>query len=94
MGLLGYGFAPSYGWAIKALIICVGRFAGIAQPALQSYITKHIPANEQRTVQGVFAASRHSCRHARAFHRVTPSTWANVPHDVHLPHVISSSTAP
>lgn len=48
-----YGLAP-YGWMIYA-IICVGAFAGIAQPALQAYITKHVPANEQGSVQGIFA---------------------------------------
>ncbi len=50
---IGYGLAP-YGWMIYA-IICVGCLAGISQPALQSYITKHVPATEQGAVQGVFA---------------------------------------
>ncbi len=50
---VGYGLAP-YGGLIYA-VICVGCFAGIAQPALQSYITKHVPPNEQGTVQGVFS---------------------------------------
>jgi DHA1 family tetracycline resistance protein-like MFS transporter len=50
---IGYGLA-SHGWMIYA-IICVGAFGGIAQPALQSYVTKHIPGNEQGAVQGVFA---------------------------------------
>lgn len=50
---IGYGLAP-YGWMIYA-IICVGCFAGIGQPALQSYVTKHVPPNEQGAVQGVFA---------------------------------------
>lgn len=49
---LCYGLAPQ-GWMIYA-IICVGAFAGIAGPALQSYITKHVPPNEQGAVQGVF----------------------------------------
>ena len=47
-----YGLATQ-GWMIYA-IICVGSLAGIAGPALQSYITKHVPANEQGGVQGVF----------------------------------------
>lgn len=51
---LGYGLAPA-GWMIYA-IICVGAFAGIAQPALQAYVTKHVPADEQGSVQGVFAS--------------------------------------
>lgn len=47
-----YGLA-SQGWMIFAIII-VGSLAGISGPALQSYITKHVPANEQGSVQGVF----------------------------------------
>jgi len=50
---IGYGLAP-YGWALYA-VVCFGAFAGIAGPALQSYTTKHIPADEQGAVQGVFA---------------------------------------
>jgi DHA1 family tetracycline resistance protein-like MFS transporter len=53
VAFIGYGSAP-YGWMIYA-IICVGAFAGISGPALQSYVTKHVPANEQGAVQGVFA---------------------------------------
>jgi len=48
-----YGLATQ-GWMIY-VIICVGCFAGIAGPALQSYITKHVPANEQGGVQGILA---------------------------------------
>lgn len=51
---IGYGLAP-YGWMIYA-IVCVAAFAGIAQPALQAYVTKHVPADQQGTVQGVFAS--------------------------------------
>ncbi len=50
---LGYGFATQ-GWMIYALIV-VGSFAGIGGPALQSYITRHIPANEQGAVQGALS---------------------------------------
>lgn len=50
---VGYGMAQ-HGWMIYA-IICVGAFAGIAGPALQSYITRHVPTNEQGAVQGVFS---------------------------------------
>ena len=49
---VGYGLATE-GWMIYA-IICAGACAGISGPALQSYITKHVPANEQGGVQGVF----------------------------------------
>lgn len=47
-----YGLA-GHGWMIFAIIV-VGSLAGISGPALQSYITKHVPANEQGAVQGVF----------------------------------------
>lgn len=50
---IGYGLAP-YGWMIYA-IVCFGCLAGIGQPALQSYVTKHVPSNEQGAVQGVFS---------------------------------------
>ncbi|MDB6167877.1 MAG: transporter [Verrucomicrobia bacterium] len=49
---VGYGLA-THGWMIYA-IVTVGAFAGISQPALQAYITKHVPANEQGAVQGVY----------------------------------------
>lgn len=47
-----YGLAAE-GWMIFAIIL-FGSIAGISGPALQSYITKHVPANEQGAVQGVF----------------------------------------
>ena len=50
----GYGLC-SRGWALYAVMI-VGGFAGITGPAMQSYITKHIPPNEQGAVQGVFGS--------------------------------------
>ena len=48
-----YGFATQ-GWMIYTIIV-VGSFAGIGGPALQSYITRHIPANEQGAVQGALS---------------------------------------
>ncbi len=48
-----YGLAP-YGWVFY-VIMFFGAFAGISGPALQSYITKHIPPNEQGAVQGVYS---------------------------------------
>jgi len=51
--MLGYGLA-SQGWMIYA-VVCVGALAGISGPALQSYITKHVPPDEQGAVQGVYA---------------------------------------
>ena len=48
-----YGLAPS-AWMVYA-IIGVSSFAGIAGPAMQSYITKHVPPDEQGGVQGIYA---------------------------------------
>ena len=49
---IGYGLVAQ-GWAVY-VVMTIGCFAGITGPALQSYITKHVPANEQGAVQGVF----------------------------------------
>ncbi len=50
---IGYGLATQ-GWMIYVIML-VGSLAGVTGPALQSYITKHVPPNEQGAVQGVFA---------------------------------------
>jgi DHA1 family tetracycline resistance protein-like MFS transporter len=50
---VAYGLASS-GWMIY-VIMAFGAFAGLAGPALQSYITRHVPANEQGAVQGVYS---------------------------------------
>ncbi len=47
----GYALAP-HGWMIFALIV-FGCVAGLSGPALQSYISKHVPPDEQGAVQGV-----------------------------------------
>ena len=52
LAYIGYGLCDR-GW-IMYVIMAVGAFAGITGPALQSYITKHVPPNEQGAVQGVF----------------------------------------
>jgi len=52
LAFTGYGLAP-FGWLVY-VIVFVGSMAGIAGPALQGYITKHVPPNEQGAVQGVF----------------------------------------
>jgi len=51
---LAYGFAPS-GWMVFVIIVPAG-LAGIAGPALQSYLTRHIPPNQQGGVQGAFSS--------------------------------------
>jgi DHA1 family tetracycline resistance protein-like MFS transporter len=48
---VSYGLAPQ-GWMIFA-IICFGAFAGMSGPALQSYISKHVPPDQQGAVQGL-----------------------------------------
>jgi len=45
-----YGLATE-GWMIY-LLVCLGSFGGIAQPASQALLTKHVPPNEQGGVQG------------------------------------------
>ncbi|HET7537260.1 MAG TPA: TCR/Tet family MFS transporter [Candidatus Didemnitutus sp.] len=50
---IGYGFAGST-WMMYAVMV-FGSLAGIAGPSMQAYITKHVPANEQGAVQGVFS---------------------------------------
>ena len=50
---ISYGLATQT-WVVY-MIMAVGAFAGIATPALQAYITKHVPPNEQGAVQGVYA---------------------------------------
>ena len=89
---IGYGLAP-YGWVIYA-IICFGCFAGIAQPALQSYITKHVPPNEQGTVQGVISGLASLAGIPGPFIASHSFGWAIAPHDVHLPRLVSFLDAP
>jgi DHA1 family tetracycline resistance protein-like MFS transporter len=48
---IAYGCATR-GWMVYAVMI-FASIAGISGPALQTYITKHVPANEQGSVQGV-----------------------------------------
>lgn len=50
---VAYGLAPR-GWMIYGILV-PGAVAGIAAPALQGWLTRHVPANEQGAVQGAFA---------------------------------------
>jgi DHA1 family tetracycline resistance protein-like MFS transporter len=54
IAMTGYGLATR-GWMIYALIVC-GALGGIAGPAAQSLITRHVPPDEQGAVQGVLAS--------------------------------------
>jgi DHA1 family tetracycline resistance protein-like MFS transporter len=47
-----YGCATE-SWMFYVIMVC-GAISGIAGPALQTYVTKHVAANEQGAVQGVF----------------------------------------
>jgi DHA1 family tetracycline resistance protein-like MFS transporter len=49
-----YGLAPE-GWMIYPLI-CIGSFGGLTGPAVQTLITRRVPADEQGTVQGALAS--------------------------------------
>jgi DHA1 family tetracycline resistance protein-like MFS transporter len=48
-----YGLATQ-GWMVYAIML-VSSLGQICAPATQSYITKHIPANEQGMVQGILS---------------------------------------
>ena len=50
LAYVGYSLATQ-GWMIY-VIICIGVLAGLAGPAIQSLITRHVPANEQGSIQG------------------------------------------
>ena len=53
LSYIAYG-AATQGWMIYVIIV-FGSFGGIAGPALQSYPSKQVPANEQGGVQGIFS---------------------------------------
>ena len=76
-----YGLAYQ-GWMIYA-VICVGAFAGVAGPSLQSYITKHVPANEQGSVQGIFAGLASLAGIPAPFIASHSFGWAIAPGRVH-----------
>jgi DHA1 family tetracycline resistance protein-like MFS transporter len=50
---VGYGSATR-GWMIY-VVVCVGVWGGIAGPAVQALITKHVSADEQGAVQGALS---------------------------------------
>jgi DHA1 family tetracycline resistance protein-like MFS transporter len=86
VAFIGYGLAP-HGWVIYA-VICVGCFAGIAGPALQSYTTKHIPPNEQGAVQGVFAGLQSLASIPGPFIALYSFGWAIAPErHFHVPGI-------
>jgi DHA1 family tetracycline resistance protein-like MFS transporter len=54
LAMTGYGLATK-GWMLYVMVL-FGACGGIAGPAAQSLITRHVPANEQGAVQGVLAS--------------------------------------
>jgi MFS transporter, DHA1 family, tetracycline resistance protein len=48
-----YGLAPA-GWMIFPIIV-LGAFTGLAGPAIQTYVTKRVAADEHGAVQGIYA---------------------------------------
>ncbi|HYC72103.1 MAG TPA: TCR/Tet family MFS transporter [Opitutaceae bacterium] len=51
---IAYGLAPA-GWMVYVIIVPAG-LAAIAGPAMQTYLSRHVPADEQGAVQGAFAS--------------------------------------
>ncbi len=79
-----YGLAPQ-GWMIFC-IIGVAAFAGISGPALQSYISKHVPADQQGAVQGVLGGLQSLASIPGALIATWSFGWAIAPErSLHLP---------
>lgn len=53
LAFIGYGVAVR-GWMVYCIIL-IGCWGGIAGPAAQSIITRHVPPNEQGGVQGALS---------------------------------------
>jgi DHA1 family tetracycline resistance protein-like MFS transporter len=84
LAYIGYGLAP-HGWMIFA-IIGVACFAGLSGPALQSYISRHVPPNEQGAVQGVLGGLQSLASIPGALIATWSFGWAISPESpVHLP---------
>ncbi len=79
-----YGLAP-YGWVIYVIIV-FASFAGISGPALQAYITKHVPPNEQGAVQGVYSGLASLAGIPGPFIATWSFGWSIAPgNTIHLP---------
>jgi DHA1 family tetracycline resistance protein-like MFS transporter len=86
LAYLGYGLAQ-HGWVIY-VIMTFACFAGLSGPALQSYISKHVPANEQGAVQGVFAGLASLAGIPGPFIATWSFGWAIAPDSwLHLPGI-------
>lgn len=51
---VAYGLAPE-GWMVYVIIVPAG-LAAITGPSMQTYLARHVPANEQGAVQGAFTS--------------------------------------
>ncbi len=88
LAYIGYGLAP-YGWLIY-VIMTVGALAGISGPALQSYITKHVPPTEQGAAQGVLGGLQSLAGIPGPLIATWSFGWAiSADPDIHLPKVLS-----
>lgn len=54
LAMTGYGLSTA-GWMIYVIMVA-GSISGIGGPALQSYITRHVPPNEQGSLQGALSS--------------------------------------
>jgi DHA1 family tetracycline resistance protein-like MFS transporter len=76
-------------------VVCFGCCAGIAGPALQAYTTKHVPANEQGAVQGVFAGLQSLAGIPGPLIALSSFSWAiGSGNAVHLPSLIAGLDRP
>jgi len=83
---LCYGLSP-YGWMIY-VVMAFGSLAGISTPALQSYVTKHVPPNEQGAVQGVYGGLASLAGIPAPFLATWSFGWAIAPENrFHLPGI-------
>lgn len=83
---VGYGLSPS-GWMIYVIMFCAA-FAGISGPALQSYVTKHVPPDEQGAVQGVLSGLTSLAAIPGPFIATWSFGWAIAPgNSFHLPGI-------
>jgi MFS transporter, DHA1 family, tetracycline resistance protein len=81
-----YGLAPE-GWMIFAIMV-FGALAGISAPALQAYVAKHVPPNEQGSVQGILAGLASLAGIPAPFIATWSFGWAIGPGSpVHLPGI-------
>lgn len=81
-----YGLATQ-GWMIFVIIL-LSSFVGVTGPALQSYVSKHVPPDEQGAVQGVLGGLQSLASIPGAFIATWSFGWAIAPsRSFHLPGI-------